>query len=134
MLKKCCCVLLLASCLAGSARAQFMHSVGGTLTVMHTRIGPEASYVDNITLAARDVTYFPRYNVMESGNSSISVGVPLGLGFGSVSNYSDGSTGLYFGFDAPLVLDFHDGPSDLWSDLPVIRSFFIQQLFLFDPE
>src|SRR5882757_7984920 len=108
MLKKFYCFFLLGCCLAGRAQAQFMHSLGGTVSVMYAKFGPEG-YQDNVTFVFKDFTYFPRYNVMENGNSSISVGVPLGLGFGSASNLSDGSSSLYFGFDAPLVVDFNFG-------------------------
>ncbi|HVU56353.1 MAG TPA: hypothetical protein VHD83_14910 [Puia sp.] len=107
-MKKSFILLLLACGLTGGVHAQFMHSLGGTVDVMWANLGPEG-YQDKVTFVFRDFTYFPRYNVMENGNSSISIGVPLGLGFGSVSNFSDGSSSLYFGVDAPLVADYNFG-------------------------
>ena len=108
MLKKCFGILLLTCGLAGGTHAQFMHSLGGTVAVMHTTVGPDG-YQNSLTFVYKDITYFPRYNVIENDNSSLSVGIPLGLGFGSASNISDGTSSLYFGFDAPLAIDFNFG-------------------------
>jgi len=108
MLKKCSFLLLLICGLAGGARAQFMHSFGGSVDVMWAKIGPEG-YQDNVTFVFKDLNYFPRYNIVENGNSSISLGAPLGLGFGSVSNFSNGTSSLYFAVDAPLVADYNFG-------------------------
>ncbi len=110
MLKKCFGMLALTFGLATSIHAQFTQSVGFSVAVMHTTIGPEG-YQDNLTFIYKDITYFPRYNVVEMGNSSISIGAPIGLGFGSATNYSQGRPASILALMRPWCWTLISAPS-----------------------
>jgi len=81
-----------------------MHSVGGTLSFTQAR-GTEntAAY----SIFHRSFTYYPRYNVLANERSSLSIGAPLSIGFGTASSMTD--AGLMFSYDLPLVIDFNLG-------------------------
>lgn len=54
-------------------------------------------------------SYFPRFIVAQSDNSSVSVGVPLGLGVGLSSDLNGNDAGVFFSYDLPLVVDYNIG-------------------------
>jgi hypothetical protein len=101
-------LLLFAGVSCTGVMAQsFMHSVGGTVSVM---IGALDQYnEDNSVITRSDLTYFPRYNFVESENSSISVGMPFGAGLSIVKDNYSGQSGLSWGLDFPLVVDYNIG-------------------------
>jgi len=95
-------------CLHGLGQS-FMQSAGVTISVMHTN-GTVDNGNQSLTFAFSNVTYFPKLSFAETENTSLSIGAPVSIGIGRSSNLSaDGSSGLYWGFDAPMVLDFNIG-------------------------
>jgi hypothetical protein len=106
MLNKTICSLLLCCLISSGVFAQkFMQSAGLTISVMSSKAS--AGYTD-VTLILKNVTYYPRFNVVESENTSLSAGIPLSFGFGTFSN-SYGDASLYYGFDVPLAIDYNIG-------------------------
>ena len=101
-------LLLCAAVSSTAIKAQsFMHSAGGTVSVM---IGQLDQYFDeNSVITRSDLTYFPRFNFVENENSSVSVGVPFGAGLSIVRDNYSGQSGLSWGLDFPLVLDYNIG-------------------------
>jgi hypothetical protein len=83
----------------------FMHSAGATISIMNANIN-NASGKYSLTTSFTNLTYFPRLNLMEAENSSISIGAPVGAGIG-ISRTGDGS--IYWGFDLPAVVDYNIG-------------------------
>ncbi|MFT4022936.1 MAG: hypothetical protein QM664_04020 [Flavihumibacter sp.] len=62
-----------------------------------------------IDIFQTNLTYFPRYNFVENDNSSISIGMPLGVGI-AVAEGSQGSDyGILFSFDVPVAVDYNFG-------------------------
>jgi len=95
-------------CMNGFGQS-FMQSAGFTINVMHTN-GSASNGNQSLTFAFSNLTYFPKLSFAETESSSLSIGAPLSVGIGRSSNLSaDGSSGLYWGFDAPMVLDFNIG-------------------------
>lgn len=79
---------------------KLMHSFGLTISVLTG--GDE-------TLQQTSFSYFPRLNIMESENSSISVGAPVAIGVGIArSTYGD-DAGISFAYDLPVVVDYNIG-------------------------
>ncbi len=72
--------LLLFVCLVGKSQ-NFMHGVGGTISIMTAKISnPSERYT--ATVAFTNLTYFPRYTLTESDRTSLSIGAPVGAGVG----------------------------------------------------
>ncbi|MGZ8557673.1 MAG: hypothetical protein ACXWWC_05050 [Chitinophagaceae bacterium] len=59
----------------------FMHSAGANFLIMNAKINNFTGKY-SLTTPFTNLTYFPRYNLMETEGSSISIGVPLGAGVG----------------------------------------------------
>ena len=93
----------------------FMHSFGAGLNlVTHkaeqiTSFFPYTTEKKNETLFHGSADYFPRYNISEHENSSVSVGLPISLGLGSASDGFSDNSGLYFAGDASLGAYFNSG-------------------------
>ena len=88
---------------AGINAQSFMSSYGGTASIIQgkeTSDGPYKSVLYQLC-----GTYFPRYNLSESDNSSISLGMPLSVGIGQVNN----ADGVAFSVDVPLMGDYNFG-------------------------
>lgn len=87
------------------------HSFGENISVMFGTIHEDQYYRQDLTLIQSNLSYFPRVTFMESEKSSLSVGVPFGIGFGMYSQMDETSNddGIYFSFDVPLVLDYNIG-------------------------
>ncbi len=110
MFKKLICLLLIAGAAFNAANAQSLrHSFGETVSVVHAKANPNDYYSYDRTLVQSNLSYFPRYSFMEYGKTSLSLGVPLGLGFGMYTDTYDSDDGIYFSLDLPLVLDFNIG-------------------------
>lgn len=110
-MKKLFIAVILLTCLGGSAAmAQtFMHSLGASIMFGNGKSiddGSGGSITPTIGLNA--LTYYPRINLVESDNSSISVGIPLSLGFQGSVNSQTGSS-IAFGYDLPLAVDYNIG-------------------------
>lgn len=105
-------LFVLYICLGTPIFAQsLMHSAGSTISVMTAKLPNSYYSTDRLIIVHTDVTYFPRLSFLESDNSSFSVGAPLSLGFGIANNLYDdyAERSIFFGFDAPLVLDYNIG-------------------------
>lgn len=81
----------------------FSHSYGVTLSFLQGRETADGPYKN--LLIQKCGTYFPRYNLSEMENTSLSVGIPLSAGIGSVNN----GDGVIYSVDAPLVGDLNFG-------------------------
>jgi len=91
-------------------RAQrFMHSYGATISVVTGKSVDAFGGSSSVTLLQTSFCYFPRYNVTESENSSVSIGLPLALGVGLSSNTYDGTSGVAFAYEVPLAIDYNFG-------------------------
>ena len=105
--------LIIVSLLVMELEAQpFMQSAGITFTrgrassiQIPINAGPYTA-----TIYSALLTYYPRVNVMESDNTSLSIGVPFGLGLGKTRSSAGGPDGgFHFGADLPVVVDFNMG-------------------------
>lgn len=103
MLKKFLIFSLLFLFVLASNGQSFMSSYGGTVSIIQARETPDAPYKTEVIQLAG--TYFPRYNLSESDNSSFSLGIPLSAGIGKVNN----ADGVAFSVDVPLVGDYNIG-------------------------
>ncbi|MEO9210819.1 MAG: hypothetical protein ABI208_06965 [Ginsengibacter sp.] len=81
----------------------FSNSFGLSLSIIQGK-NPSTNSYENVFIQ-KFATYFPRYTLSEKDNSSISIGVPLSAGIGSV----DGANGTFFGVDVPLMFDYNMG-------------------------
>jgi hypothetical protein len=110
-MKKTLIALVLMTFLTGSAAlAQtFMHSLGGSVMFGNGKsVSDGSGGFITPTIGLNAITYYPRINISESDNSSISVGIPVSLGFEGSANSETGSS-LAFGYDLPLAVDFNMG-------------------------
>lgn len=90
-------------------RAQeIMHSFGATISVMYGNIETPYSK-SSFALSQTNFTYFPRLNFVENENATISIGAPVGIGFGIARNTYGDDAGLSFAYDLPVVLDYNFG-------------------------
>ena len=87
---------------------KLMHGFGATISVLSGTVEGQGS-TSSFTLAQTNFCYFPRYNFVEKDNSSISVGIPLGIGIGISSNTMGDDKGVSFAYDLPVVLDYNIG-------------------------
>ena len=85
-----------------------MQSGGAMISVMHAR-GIFDAVSQSLDIVLTDLSYFPRLNVSELDNASISVGIPLSVGVGLGSDYTSNGEGVYWNFDIPLVADYNIG-------------------------
>ncbi len=99
------CCLFLVQSVAWSQR--FMHSVGPTMTLLSGKEQTEFSS-SKIDIFQTNITYFPRYNFVENNNSSISIGMPVGLGI-AIAESGYGDYGILFSYDVPVALDYNFG-------------------------
>jgi hypothetical protein len=102
---------ILMSFLGGSAAfaQSFMHSLGATIMFGNGKSVDDGSGGSSTpTIGLNALTYYPRINLVESDNSSVSVGVPLSLGFQGSVNSQTGSS-IVFGYDLPLAVDYNMG-------------------------
>lgn len=89
-----------------NSMAQLYHSFGANISILSWNESQSSS--NRSTLMQTSFTYFPRLNILERDNSSVSVGVPLSLGIGIASDVY-GDAGVVFAFDIPVVLDYNFG-------------------------
>lgn len=75
-----------------------MHSFGATISVLQGTIHDANGGYESFGLEQTNLTYFPRYNFVENENSSISVGAPVGIGIGLVSNTYGNDAGVLFSY------------------------------------
>ncbi|HSU28164.1 MAG TPA: hypothetical protein VLJ68_07270 [Chitinophagaceae bacterium] len=89
----------------GSNAQTFMHGFGATISIMIDKVTspPGTKYTNAVSFS--NLTYFPRFNLTESANTSLSIGAPIGAGIGFDV---EGGT-IYYGVDLPLVVDFNMG-------------------------
>jgi hypothetical protein len=94
-------LFLCLSCIAFSQT--FMHGVGVN-TMVQTASGYSTQVVGGLM-------YSPRISFMETDNTSLSVGIPLSIGFSAhySTNGYDETNSLGLVFDAPLILNFNYG-------------------------
>lgn len=107
MIRKFSLMLLLFGSFQSLTAQSLMHSFGITTSIMQ---GKTSAYdQSNFSLRQMYFSYFPRYNFVENDNSSISIGAPVGIGFGGARNTYAGDIGLAFAYDLPLVIDYNIG-------------------------
>lgn len=87
---------------------KLMHSLGATISVLYGKISSNGSS-SSFTLQQTNFCYFPRYNIVENDNSSVSLGAPVGIGIGLVSNTYGSDNGIAFAYDLPVVIDYNIG-------------------------
>ncbi len=92
-----------------SSAQQLMHSFGLSLSVLQGTLHEGQGSSESFAVEQNNLTYFPRYNFIENENSSISVGAPIGIGIGLVSNTYGDDAGVIFSYDLPLVIDYNIG-------------------------
>jgi hypothetical protein len=95
--------------MARSNAQQLMHSFGLTISVLQGTLQQGAGNSESFGVEQNNLTYFPRYNFVENENSSISVGAPIGIGIGLVTNTYGNDVGVLFSYDLPLVIDYNIG-------------------------
>jgi hypothetical protein len=107
--------LFLLSFLSLSISAQkMMHSVGTSANLNHQKITIPSRYLTpekkvNQTLFYTSGDYFFRYNVKESDLNSISIGVPVALGFGSANDPNNDEAGLFLGANISMGVFYNNG-------------------------
>ena len=112
--------LLLLVGLTTVAQAQrFTNSAGLTFEYIYGTVGGAAPKSYNLILTPYYITYSPRFNMLETGSTSLSIGAPVGIyigGYSGTVNYSQfgfsstiNDSGWLFGYELPVVLDFNLG-------------------------
>ncbi len=93
----------------------FIYGLGGTISVLFGKVytpsfnpnSPPTS--SSFALQQTSFTFFPRYNLTQSENSSISVGAPVGVGIGITQNSFTNDVGVLLAYDLPVVIDYNFG-------------------------
>lgn len=88
---------------------QLMHGFGVTLSVLQGTLHEGNGGFESFGVEQDNLTYFPRFNFVENENSSISIGAPIGVGIGIVTNSYGNDAGVLFSYDLPLVIDYNIG-------------------------
>jgi hypothetical protein len=100
-------ITVMSTCVKLSAQT-FMHSVGANISVMSGTIKTDySSSSESIMLT--HVSYFPRILITEGENSSLSFGIPVGVGVGLATDTYNSGSGVFWSFDAPAVIDYNIG-------------------------
>lgn len=85
-----------------------MHGLGVTISVLFGEItGPGES--GDFAMSQTSLCWFPRYNFVDNGNTSFSLGFPLASGIGIASNTDQFDRGIVFAFEVPVALDYNFG-------------------------
>jgi len=85
----------------------FMKGIGANISILTAKINtPSEKYT--FMMSVVHLSFFPRYNLTESENSSVSVGSPFGVGIGILTEAGNAS-GIAWGVDVPLVIDYNIG-------------------------
>lgn len=95
-------------CSLNLSAQEWNHSFGATIAVLTGKI-EEAGAKSNFAMSQTLITWFPRYNLTEGTNSSLSVGMLPALGFGIARNTYDSDAGISFAYDIPVVIDYNFG-------------------------
>ena len=92
-----------------TATSQIHHSIGAGLVIGTGKIPKGAEQgSETPTILGFGVFYHPRYNITETENGAISVGLPLTLGIsGSVNSREGGSISIIA--DLPITADYNFG-------------------------
>lgn len=109
MMKKIVLSVLTGLSICFTTSAQLKHSAGFAISVLHGKVEDAYGWSSTLDLMQTSLSYFPRYNVIQGGNMSLSVGAPVALGAGITSNTQEDDTGLYFAYELPVVVDFNLG-------------------------
>lgn len=93
---------------------KIMHSLGASANLITQTVkvnGPAGPLTvnKNQSLFHGAGDYFVRYNLKETENSSISIGLPIDFGLGTISDPINDATGLYLAGDASLGLFYNSG-------------------------
>ncbi|HEX8460176.1 MAG TPA: hypothetical protein VF623_02050 [Segetibacter sp.] len=109
MVKKISAFIIILIGLANALHAQnFRHSAGASAATMWaTLFGPQKQ--GPFSLQTVYITYFPRINFPIMDGSSISAGVPISVGMGTMNNSMFNARGSAFSYDVPFVLDYNNG-------------------------
>lgn len=102
-----CAFFLVCLCSTGAFAQSLMHSIGITPSLLFGKTND--GYNNKFMLSQNCFTYFPRFNFVENENSSISIGAPVGVGFGLAKNTDGTDLGIAFAYDLPVALDYNIG-------------------------
>lgn len=99
-------VLLLLSHLKGMTQS-FMQGIGANISILTAKVNtPNEKYT--FTMQVNHFSYFPRFNLSETDNTSFSIGFPLGAGIGILTSGGN-AQGISWGFDLPIAADYNFG-------------------------
>jgi hypothetical protein len=90
------------------AAQNLMNSAGFSISVLQGRLHQGEGF-ESFEVEQNNLSWFARYNLIEGENSSLSIGAPVGAGFGLVTNTIGGDVGILFSYDLPLVIDYNIG-------------------------
>jgi hypothetical protein len=91
----------------GTYAQKLMHGIGLTPTLLFGT--SDDGYDSKVMIYQNMITYYPRFNFVENENSSISIGAPIGVGFGLARNTDYSDVGISFSYDLPVALDYNIG-------------------------
>ena len=86
------------------SNSRFMHGLGATISILFGKDG-----LNDFSLAQTNFCYFPRINITQTDESSLSIGAPIGIGVGIASNTYGDDAGIAFAYDLPVVVDYNFG-------------------------
>ena len=101
-------IFLLLITFAGYSQS-FMQSAGATGSVMRATLKGPLGKSGRFGMTHIHLNYFPRINFPLNSYTSISAGVPLGIGLGIMNNNFLNVKGTYLSYDIPLVIDYNMG-------------------------
>jgi hypothetical protein len=88
------------------------HSIGTTLFVTTSKVTENGAIIrigkSSFLSEQVSATYFPRYNLAEFKNASLSVGMPVGVGVGAATTSND-ELRFYLSYDFPVLVDYNMG-------------------------
>jgi hypothetical protein len=109
MIKKIVFLVVLAGCFSAVALSQrFIHSMGTTVPVIYGNAVTASSSAKLVSIQV-NWCYFPRYNFIESKNSSVSIGFPVSAGIGTMFATAAPFLSITYGYDLPAVIDYNIG-------------------------
>ncbi|MBI3139368.1 MAG: hypothetical protein HYZ15_12370, partial [Sphingobacteriales bacterium] len=102
------CLLLLCTAANTVSAQRLMHGLGTTISVLFGKISGGGESAD-FAMSQASFCWFPRYNFIDNGSSSFSIGAPLAAGVGIASNADLFDKGAVFAFELPVAVDYNFG-------------------------
>jgi hypothetical protein len=115
MLKQIIALFIFSLFISNTKAQKIMHSLGAGVNLDIQKITqtnpfstpPNKTTTESFFHVSGD--YMFRYNVTETENSSVSLGAPIAVGFGSVSDGLTDAAGLFFATDLSLAAFYNSG-------------------------